>query len=121
LRRSRRRYVANPAELRHSFRIESACACRNLGTFTQRRHHNEIIDSRSGNLKRRTMASEYKAQRDETSFSFAVHELRQAKAVQSLNVVPEQKKVSVKDLGSDPYNTSGSFDRKKHWTRVGKR
>ena len=23
--------------------------------------------------------------------------------------------------GSDPYNTSGSFDRKKHWERVGKR
>jgi hypothetical protein len=23
--------------------------------------------------------------------------------------------------GSDPYNTSGSFDRKMHWTRVAKR
>jgi len=23
--------------------------------------------------------------------------------------------------GVDPYNTSGSFDRKKHWERVGKR
>jgi hypothetical protein len=23
--------------------------------------------------------------------------------------------------GSDPYNTSGSFDRKKNWARVGKR
>ena len=23
--------------------------------------------------------------------------------------------------GCDPYNTSGSFDRKKNWTRVGKR
>jgi hypothetical protein len=23
--------------------------------------------------------------------------------------------------GSDPYNTSGSFDRKKNWTRIGKR
>ena len=23
--------------------------------------------------------------------------------------------------GFDPYNTSGSFDRKKNWTRVGKR
>jgi hypothetical protein len=23
--------------------------------------------------------------------------------------------------GFDPYNTSGSFDRKKHWERVGKR
>jgi hypothetical protein len=25
------------------------------------------------------------------------------------------------EQGSDPYNTSGSFDRKKHWARVGKR
>jgi hypothetical protein len=25
------------------------------------------------------------------------------------------------DRGSDPYNTSGSFDRKKHWARVGRR
>lgn len=23
--------------------------------------------------------------------------------------------------GSDPYNTSGSFDRKKNWARIGKR
>jgi hypothetical protein len=25
------------------------------------------------------------------------------------------------DRGNDPYNTSGSFDRKKNWARVGKR
>jgi hypothetical protein len=67
------------------------------------------------------MASDYKAQRDETSFSFAVRELQQAKAVHSLAVASEPDKVSLKEQGSDPYNTSGSFDRKKHWTRVGKR
>jgi hypothetical protein len=67
------------------------------------------------------MASDYKAQRDETSFSFAVRELQQAKALHSMAVAPEPKKISAKELGSDPYNTSGSFDRKKHWTRVGRR
>jgi hypothetical protein len=108
-------------ELRHSFGILPAGDCRNLGTFTQRWPHNENIDSRIGNMKRRTMASDYKGQRDDTSFSFAVSELRQAKAVQSLAVDPGPKKISFKEQGSDPYNTSGSFDRKKHWTRVGKR
>jgi len=30
-------------------------------------------------------------------------------------------KAAKDDRGSDPYNTSGSFDRKKNWARVGKR
>jgi hypothetical protein len=62
-------------------------------------------------------------QSEETRFSFAVRELRQAEAVQSLSLagpVPPLKR-SIKEQGSDPYNTSGSFDRKKHWTRVGRR
>jgi hypothetical protein len=32
-----------------------------------------------------------------------------------------QPKAANEAQGSDPYNTSGSFDRKKHWERVGKR
>jgi hypothetical protein len=32
-----------------------------------------------------------------------------------------QSKAANEARGSDPYNTSGSFDRKKHWERVGKR
>ena len=32
-----------------------------------------------------------------------------------------QPKVADEARGFDPYNTSGSFDRKKHWERVGKR
>lgn len=32
-----------------------------------------------------------------------------------------QPKAADEARGSDPYNTSGSFDRKKHWERVGKR
>jgi hypothetical protein len=61
---------------------------------------------------------------EETHFSFAVRELRQAKAdAQSLSLAgpATAAKPPIKDQGSDPYNTSGSFDRKKHWTRVGRR
>jgi hypothetical protein len=37
----------------------------------------------------------------------------------SLDTVPH--KTATDQRGSDPYNTSGSFDRKKNWARVGKR
>ncbi len=36
----------------------------------------------------------------------------------SLGEAPRQ---TANEQGSDPYNTSGSFDRKKNWARVGKR
>jgi hypothetical protein len=58
---------------------------------------------------------------DDSSFSFAVRELRQAAAAPSLALDPGPKKVSYKESGSDPYNSSGSFDRKQNWTRVRKR
>jgi hypothetical protein len=68
------------------------------------------------------MASDYKTREDnDSNFSFAVRELRQARAAQSLAVDPVPKKPSYNEQGSDPYNTSGSFDRTKNWTRVGKR
>jgi hypothetical protein len=57
----------------------------------------------------------------DSNFSFAVRELRQAKAARTLALDPGPKKPSYKEQGSDPYNTSGSFDRTKNWTRVGKR
>jgi hypothetical protein len=67
------------------------------------------------------MASGYKRRADDdTSFSFAVLELQQAKAAHTLALDPGHK-VSYKEQGSDPYNSSGSFDRKKNWTKVGKR
>ena len=66
------------------------------------------------------MASDDRNRADST-FSFAVRELRQAKAAQTLALDPSPQKPSCKEQGSDPYNTSGSFDRTKNWTRVGKR
>lgn len=67
------------------------------------------------------MASDNKIQADDSSFSFGVRELRQAKAARTLALDTGSKKPSCKEQGSDPYNTSGSFDRTKNWTRVGRR
>ena len=68
------------------------------------------------------MASDQERPGDDSSFTFAVKELKQARAAaQTLALDPGPKKVSYKEQGSDPYNTSGSFDRTKNWTRVGKR
>jgi hypothetical protein len=51
-----------------------------------------------------------------------VRELRQAKAAEKLSVAePAPLKAPAQNRGFDPYNTSGSFDRKKNWSRVGKR
>ncbi len=59
---------------------------------------------------------------EDSTFSFGVRELRQAAATEPLSLkVVERSKVGTPKPGFDPYNTSGSFDRKKHWARVGKR
>lgn len=59
---------------------------------------------------------------EDSAFSFAVRELRQAAAADPLSLkVVERAKAGTPKQGFDPYNTSGSFDRKQHWARVGKR
>jgi hypothetical protein len=68
------------------------------------------------------MATDHKTGNDpESEFDFGVRELRQANAAQKLNVASAPLKAANQDRGFDPYNTSGSFDRKKNWMRVGKR
>ena len=68
------------------------------------------------------MASDSKIRGDDDSnFTFAERELRQARTARVLELDSGPKKPSYKEQGSDPYNTSGSFDRTKNWTRVGKR
>ena len=68
------------------------------------------------------MASEDKRRNEpESSFSFGVSELREARRTLARGSTRETLKVLDDDRGVDPYNTSGSFDRKNHWTRVGKR
>ena len=44
-----------------------------------------------------------------------------ARIIRTLALDVGSPPASEQDLGSDPYNTSGGFDRKKNWTRVGKR
>ena len=58
---------------------------------------------------------------NDSDFRLGVRELRQAKAAQTLALDPTPKRPAFNEHGSDPYNSSGSFDRTKNWTRVGKR
>lgn len=68
------------------------------------------------------MTSDRKSGNDpESTFSFGVRELRQANVPQELSVADAPLKAANEKRGFDPYNTSGSFDRKKNWVRVGKR
>jgi hypothetical protein len=54
---------------------------------------------------------------------FFNHQDRQLKADQPRALTPGDpaRRQGLEQRGSDPYNTSGSFDRKKNWARVGKR
>ena len=68
------------------------------------------------------MTSDDKNRSDpESTFSYGVRELRKAKAASALSMAPPPMKAANEQRGFDPYNTSGSFDRKKNWARVGKR
>jgi hypothetical protein len=68
------------------------------------------------------MASNHKTRNDpESAFSYAVRELRRADEAPELGVATEPLKATDEHRGVDPYNTSGSFDRKRNWMRVGKR
>ena len=68
------------------------------------------------------MANDDKTRNDpESAFSFGVNELRRARAARELSLESAPAKAAAPKLGGDPYNTSGSFDRKNNWTRVGKR
>lgn len=68
------------------------------------------------------MASDDKTLGDgDSNFSFAVPELRRAGAQKLALDSGPKKPSSYNEQGSDPYNSSGSFDRTKNWTRVGKR
>jgi hypothetical protein len=62
-------------------------------------------------------------------FSFGTRELREARRAEAREraesrAVEERAHKTKKndaDTGFDPYNSSGSFDRRKNWERVGKR
>ena len=53
-------------------------------------------------------------------FSFGTRELREARRAQPLTLAEPPPKAAA-GAGFDPYDSSGSFDRRKHWERIGKR
>jgi hypothetical protein len=70
------------------------------------------------------MMNEKKPQ-EEAKLSFATRELRQAQKQSEKPAAPaaEVAAPNPRDAGGgfDPYNSSGGFDRRKNWERVGKR
>jgi hypothetical protein len=70
------------------------------------------------------MANDHKPVDREPTFSFGTRELREARRAEALTLADPPPKTAAGPAvraGFDPYNTSGSFDRRKHWERVGKR
>ena len=68
------------------------------------------------------MASNDTTRKGEENFTPGVSEMRQGNPPRTLALdARAQKKAQNEVQGFDPYNTSGSFDRKKNWLRVGKR
>jgi hypothetical protein len=58
----------------------------------------------------------------ESNFSFAVSELRHARPAPTTRAVGSAPlEVVHEKRGFDPYDTTGGFDRKNNWSRVGKR
>jgi hypothetical protein len=61
----------------------------------------------------------------EPKFGFGTRELRQARQQQQQPAPPANDPAAPnpRDAGGgfDPYNSSGGFDRRKNWERVGKR
>ena len=60
---------------------------------------------------------------EDTKFDFGTRELRQAERERAAAPVAEPATPNPRDAGGgfDPYNSSGGFDRRNNWTRVGKR
>lgn len=68
------------------------------------------------------MSNDHKAASpNDSDFSYGVRELRNANVAQELSLNTAPAKAANEKHGFDPYNTSGSFDRKKNWAKVGKR
>ena len=55
------------------------------------------------------------------TIGWGAREPRQAEKIRGLATPTTARKPANDTTGGDPYNTSGSFDRKKNWARIGKR
>ncbi len=71
------------------------------------------------------MANEGKSQ--DAKFNPGMRQTKLAQSTRGASANPleldeeQQRNAANEARGFDPYNTSGSFDRRKHWARVGKR
>jgi len=57
----------------------------------------------------------------ETNFSFGVREMRETNAATEVYLELAPFKAANENRGFDPYNSSGKFDRKNNWMRIGRR
>lgn len=57
----------------------------------------------------------------ESTFTYAVCELRQASRAKRPGADTARLKATNEHRGFDPYNTSGTFDHRRNWMRIGKR
>jgi hypothetical protein len=84
------------------------------------------------NVRKSTMSSQDIGEGKDSTFSFGVRELREAREAQHRRAAtsPQAPQLAApmppaksrrESHGFDPYNTSGSFDRAANWARVGKR
>jgi hypothetical protein len=67
------------------------------------------------------MTSDDKISNARSERALDAHELPQAQRIPELSLREARRKSANDQHGSDPYNTSGSFDRTKNWARIGKR
>jgi hypothetical protein len=60
---------------------------------------------------------------EEPKFSFGTRELRRAQREKEAAAAIDPEAPNPRDAGGgfDPYNSSGGFDRRKNWARIGKR
>ena len=70
-----------------------------------------------------SMANDKDANNEDLKFSFGTRELRQAQREKSTVPAIDPDVPNPRDAGGgfDPYNSSGGFDRRKNWARIGKR
>jgi hypothetical protein len=66
------------------------------------------------------------ARTQKPDFSYGTRELRQAQRAaptddESLEITGRSPRIEAEERGFDPYNSSGSFDRRKNWERIRKR
>jgi hypothetical protein len=108
--------------LHHNSNTASAAGCRDLGTLAQRQIHTEI--TAASNLQRRgkSMSNDIKNSNDRRGPpSFETREQARLRRERELSLTMAPRGNQTELRSSDPYNTSGSFDRTKNWSKVGKR